>query len=189
MACRCCGGLPRRSLLAGAALAAALPLAGCDAAVPDWLADLLVPGERGGRARCPGLPRDPGRDAAGARRRAAAAPGRRRRAHRRRQQLHLAGLAVRGPGQPRSSTPSPCRAARSACSPACCGSWPTRRSSRPSSATRSGTSTRATRRSGSWPRTPWRWRCAWAPRCWPMATRRSRRSWWWRWAAASPMSA
>ena len=45
MACRCCGGLSRRSLLTGAALAATLPLAGCDAAVPDWLADLLVPEE------------------------------------------------------------------------------------------------------------------------------------------------
>ena len=43
MACRCCGGIPRRSFLAGAALAATLPLAGCDAAIPDWLADLLVP--------------------------------------------------------------------------------------------------------------------------------------------------
>ena len=43
MACRCCGGIPRRSFLAGAVLAAALPLAGCDAAIPDWLADLLVP--------------------------------------------------------------------------------------------------------------------------------------------------
>ena len=40
----CCGGLRRRALLrSGAALAATLPLAGCDAAVPDWLADLLVP--------------------------------------------------------------------------------------------------------------------------------------------------
>jgi predicted Zn-dependent protease len=29
--------------LTGASLAACLPLAGCDAAVPDWLADLLVP--------------------------------------------------------------------------------------------------------------------------------------------------
>jgi predicted Zn-dependent protease len=45
MACRCCGGLPRRTFLTGAALAATLPLAGCDAAVPDWLADLLVPEE------------------------------------------------------------------------------------------------------------------------------------------------
>lgn len=43
MACHGCGGLPRRSFLTGAALAATLPLAGCDAAVPDWLADLLVP--------------------------------------------------------------------------------------------------------------------------------------------------
>ncbi len=43
MACRCCGGLSRRSLLTGAALAATLPLTGCDAAVPDWLSDLLVP--------------------------------------------------------------------------------------------------------------------------------------------------
>jgi predicted Zn-dependent protease len=43
MTCGCCGGLSRRRLLSGAALAAALPLAGCDAAVPDWLADLLVP--------------------------------------------------------------------------------------------------------------------------------------------------
>ena len=43
MACRCCGGLARRSLLTGAATAAMLPLAGCDAAVPSWLADLLVP--------------------------------------------------------------------------------------------------------------------------------------------------
>lgn len=40
----CCGALRRRTLLrSGAALAATLPLAGCDAAVPDWLADLLVP--------------------------------------------------------------------------------------------------------------------------------------------------
>ncbi len=40
----CCGGLHRRVFLrSGAALAATLPLAGCDAAVPDWLADLLVP--------------------------------------------------------------------------------------------------------------------------------------------------
>jgi hypothetical protein len=38
-----CGALGRRSFLTGAALAATLPLAGCDAAVPDWLADLLVP--------------------------------------------------------------------------------------------------------------------------------------------------
>src|SRR5215217_8638583 len=45
MACRCCGGLSRRRLLSGAVAAAVLPLAGCDAAVPDWLADLLVPEE------------------------------------------------------------------------------------------------------------------------------------------------
>lgn len=45
MACRCGGGLSRRALLSGAALAATVPLAGCDAAVPDWLADLLVPEE------------------------------------------------------------------------------------------------------------------------------------------------
>ncbi len=43
MACRCCGGITRRSLLTGAATAALLPLAGCDSAVPSWLADLLVP--------------------------------------------------------------------------------------------------------------------------------------------------
>jgi predicted Zn-dependent protease len=43
MACRCCGGLTRRHLLSGAAMVAALPLAGCDTAVPDWLADILVP--------------------------------------------------------------------------------------------------------------------------------------------------
>jgi hypothetical protein len=42
MACGCGRGGPnRRAFLSGAA--AALPLAGCDAAVPDWLADLLVP--------------------------------------------------------------------------------------------------------------------------------------------------
>src|SRR5689334_6760635 len=43
MACRCCRGLSRRRFLGGAAVATTLPLAGCDAAVPDWLADLLVP--------------------------------------------------------------------------------------------------------------------------------------------------
>jgi hypothetical protein len=44
MACGCGRGGPnRRAFLSGAAAAAALPLAGCDAAVPDWLADLLVP--------------------------------------------------------------------------------------------------------------------------------------------------
>jgi predicted Zn-dependent protease len=45
LACGCRrgpGGLSRRALLAGAA-ALPLPLAGCDAAVPDWLADYLVP--------------------------------------------------------------------------------------------------------------------------------------------------
>ena len=60
LACRCCGGLARRSLLAGAA---ALPLAGCDAAVPDWLADLLVPepvaAELGARAFAEILQRTP----------------------------------------------------------------------------------------------------------------------------------
>jgi predicted Zn-dependent protease len=45
MACRCRAGMGRRAFLSRAAVAAALPLAGCDAAVPDWLADLLVPEE------------------------------------------------------------------------------------------------------------------------------------------------
>ena len=46
MACGCRAGMGRRAFLARtAAAAAALPLAGCDAAVPDWLADLLVPEE------------------------------------------------------------------------------------------------------------------------------------------------
>jgi hypothetical protein len=46
MACRCRAGMGRRAFLARAAVATAtLPLAGCDAAVPDWLADLLVPEE------------------------------------------------------------------------------------------------------------------------------------------------
>ena len=43
MGCRCGGGTSRRAFLSGAAVAAILPLAGCDRAVPDWLADLLVP--------------------------------------------------------------------------------------------------------------------------------------------------
>jgi metalloendopeptidase OMA1, mitochondrial len=47
MACRCRAGMGRRAFLsrAAAVAAATLPLAGCDAAVPDWLADLLVPEE------------------------------------------------------------------------------------------------------------------------------------------------
>lgn len=43
MRCGCCGGMSRRAFLSGAALAATLPLAGCDGPVPGWLADLLVP--------------------------------------------------------------------------------------------------------------------------------------------------
>lgn len=40
----CCGCGSRRAFLKGAAATAvALPLAGCDSAVPGWLADLLVP--------------------------------------------------------------------------------------------------------------------------------------------------
>jgi predicted Zn-dependent protease len=35
--------MSRRAFLSGAAVAATLPLAGCERAVPDWLADLLVP--------------------------------------------------------------------------------------------------------------------------------------------------
>jgi metalloendopeptidase OMA1, mitochondrial len=41
--CQCQVGVGRRAFLSGAAIAATLPLAGCDAAVPDWLADVLVP--------------------------------------------------------------------------------------------------------------------------------------------------
>jgi predicted Zn-dependent protease len=43
MGCACHGGTSRRTFLKGAAVAASLPLGGCDAAVPDWLADVLVP--------------------------------------------------------------------------------------------------------------------------------------------------
>lgn len=44
MTCGCCRRTSRRAFLRGAAATTAtLPLAGCDAAVPDWLADLLVP--------------------------------------------------------------------------------------------------------------------------------------------------
>ena len=43
MSCGCCAGVGRRAFLRVRAVAATLPLAGCDAAVPDWLADLLVP--------------------------------------------------------------------------------------------------------------------------------------------------
>jgi predicted Zn-dependent protease len=46
VACGCRKGLNRRAFLSRTAAAATtLPLAGCDAAVPDWLADLLVPEE------------------------------------------------------------------------------------------------------------------------------------------------
>lgn len=46
MVCLCGAGVTRRAFLSRAAMtASALPLAGCDAAVPDWLADLLVPEE------------------------------------------------------------------------------------------------------------------------------------------------
>ena len=41
--CPCHAGLNRRAFLSGATVVAALPLAGCDAAVPAWLTDLLVP--------------------------------------------------------------------------------------------------------------------------------------------------
>jgi predicted Zn-dependent protease len=44
MSCDCCSGASRRAFLRGAAaLAGTLPLAGCGEAVPDWLADWLVP--------------------------------------------------------------------------------------------------------------------------------------------------
>lgn len=43
MACGCRRALSRRAILRAAATTGALPLAGCGDAVPDWLAELLVP--------------------------------------------------------------------------------------------------------------------------------------------------
>ena len=160
---------PPRLPRGAAAASGTLPLAGCGAAVPDWLADLLVP-ESVAAELGPRLPRDLAAD-----RRPCATPacsaGWRRSA---------SGSSPPAPRPGRSggsscstrrgATRSRCRAATSASSPACSRSRPTRRSSRPCSATRSATSTPATPPSGSWPRTRWPWPCASAPRSWRWAT-------------------
>src|SRR5215218_2163399 len=141
MACRCCGGLSRRRLLSGAVAAAVLPLAGCDAAVPDWLADLLVPealaAELGVQAFREILRETPPMRDPGLQRRVAAVGER----------IVAASASPWADWQfavldSPQRMPSPCPAAGSGCSLACSRPWPTRRNWRPCSGTRLATSMR-----------------------------------------------